>query len=138
MVQKTNKTKSRLGREFKGEYTDTPIFIEDEITKANPKVKKDLVDIIRNRKMGMGEGKAELLDSLIKKASEEIKYVFEVGDKVEGLPKPRNLELAKKREFPDWRKKEMFFQHLNNVMATKLVKPSIIIEYVNQYQRGDK
>ena len=86
----------------------------------------------------MGEGKAELLDSLVKKASEEIKYVFEVGDKVEGLPKPRNLEMAKKREFPDWRKKEMFFQHLNNVMATKLVKPSIIIEYVNQYQRGDK
>lgn len=42
------------------------------------------------------------------------------------------------REFPNWKKKEMFFQHLNNVMATKLVKPSIIIEYVNQYQRGDK
>lgn len=59
----------------------------------------------------MGEGKAELLDSLVKKA---------------------------RRGFPDWRKKEMFFQHLNNVMATKLVKPSIIIEYVNQYQRGDK
>ena len=83
MVQKTNKPKSRLGREFKGEYIDAP----------------------------MGEGKAELLDSLVKKA---------------------------RRGFPDWRKKEMFFQHLNNVMATKLVKPSIIIEYVNQYQRGDK
>jgi len=30
-------------------------------------------------------------------------------------------------------KKVEFFQHLNNVMANKLIKPSIIMEYVNQY-----
>ena len=35
-------------------------------------------------------------------------------------------------------KKAEFFQHLNKVLDKKLVKPSIIIEYVNQYQRGDK
>tara|TARA_X000001382_G_scaffold130935_2_gene127969 strand:+ start:3931 stop:4245 length:315 start_codon:yes stop_codon:yes gene_type:complete len=29
--------------------------------------------------------------------------------------------------------KAEFFQHLNNVMANKLLKPSIIMEYVNQY-----
>ena len=34
-------------------------------------------------------------------------------------------------------KKAEFFQHLNNVMDNKLVKPSIIMEYVNQYQRGE-
>ena len=42
----------------------------------------------------MGGGKAELLDSLIKKSKKKVKYVFEAGDKVEGLPKPRNLEKA--------------------------------------------
>tara|TARA_R100001163_G_C4862157_1_gene67916 strand:+ start:248 stop:442 length:195 start_codon:yes stop_codon:yes gene_type:complete len=29
--------------------------------------------------------------------------------------------------------KAEFFRHLNNVMANKLIKPSIIMEYVNQY-----
>jgi hypothetical protein len=29
--------------------------------------------------------------------------------------------------------KAKFFRHLNNVMANKLIKPSIIMEYVNQY-----
>ena len=153
MVQKTNKTKSRLGREFNGEYIDAP----------------------------MGEGKEELFDSLIKKAKEnekKAKYVHEVGDKVEGLPKPRNLEnvdeeLRKetidaninpeitnalinyqlkwnmtnldmaindelKRTNRENEKKAKFFRRLNKVLDNKLVKPSIIIEYVNQYQRGDK
>jgi hypothetical protein len=36
------------------------------------------------------------------------------------------------------RKKAKFFRRLNKVLDNKLVKPSIIIEYVNQYQRGDK
>jgi hypothetical protein len=31
----------------------------------------------------MGGGKAELLDSLIKKSKKKVKYVFEAGDKVE-------------------------------------------------------
>lgn len=31
----------------------------------------------------MGGGKAEMLDSLIKKSKEKVKYVFEAGDKVE-------------------------------------------------------
>ena len=37
-------------------------------------------------------------------------------------------------------KKAEFFKHLNNVMANKLIKPSIIMEYVNQYNisMGDK
>ena len=43
----------------------------------------------------MGGGKAEMLDSLIKKSKKKVKYVFEAGDKVEGLPKPRNLENAR-------------------------------------------
>ena len=34
--------------------------------------------------------------------------------------------------------KAKFFRRLNKVLDNKLVKPSIIIEYVNQYQRGDK
>ena len=34
-------------------------------------------------------------------------------------------------------KKAEFFQHLNKVLDNKLVKPSIIVEYVNQYQRGE-
>ena len=34
-------------------------------------------------------------------------------------------------------KKAEFFQHLNKVLDNKLVKPSIIMEYVNQYQRGE-
>ena len=102
MVQKTNKTKSRLGREFNGEYIDVP----------------------------MGEGKTELLDSLIKKAKKKIKYVHEVGDKVEDLGEPRNLEIAEKCVSEE---KAKFFRHLNNVMANKLIKPSIIMEYVNQY-----
>ena len=47
-------------------------------------------------------------------------------------------KITQGREFPNWKKKAEFFQHLNNVMDNKLVKPSIIMEYVNQYQRGDK
>ena len=31
----------------------------------------------------MGGGKAEMLDSLIKKSKKKVKYVFEAGDKVE-------------------------------------------------------
>ena len=34
-------------------------------------------------------------------------------------------------------KKAKFFRRLNKVLDSKLVKPSIIIEYVNQYQRGE-
>ena len=34
-------------------------------------------------------------------------------------------------------KKAEFFNYLNEVLDNKLVKPSIIIEYVNQYQRGE-
>ena len=41
------------------------------------------------------------------------------------------------REFPNWKKKAEFVQHLNNVMDNKLVTPSIIMEYVNQYQKGE-
>jgi hypothetical protein len=34
-------------------------------------------------------------------------------------------------------KKAEFFNYLNEVLDNKLVKPSIIIEYVKQYQRGE-
>ena len=34
-------------------------------------------------------------------------------------------------------KKAKFFRRLNKVLDNKLVKPSIIMEYVNQYQRGE-
>ena len=155
MVQKTNKTKSRLGREFR-------------------RIKNPNIDA------PMGEGKEELFDSLIKKAKEnekKAKYVHEVGDKVEGLPKPRNLEhvneeLRKetidaninpeitnalinyqlkwnmtnldmaindelKRTNRENEKKAKFFRRLNKVLDNKLVKPSIIIEYINQYQKGE-
>ena len=85
------------------------------------------------------------------------KYVFEVGDKVEGLPKPRNFEIAEncmgdgKNEFMsnpkvfenlitiiESRKKAKFFRRLKKVLDNKLIEPSIIIEYINQNQRGNK
>jgi len=31
-------------------------------------------------------------------------------------------------------KKAEFFKHLNNVLADKLLKPAIILEYINQYK----
>ena len=31
-------------------------------------------------------------------------------------------------------KKAAFFKHLNNVLADKLLKPAIILEYINQYK----
>mgnify|MGYP003117741255 FL=1 len=31
-------------------------------------------------------------------------------------------------------KKAEFFKHLNNVLADKLLKPEIILEYINQYK----
>ena len=90
----------------------------------------------------MGEGKADLLRTMANtpdfEVNEKILRTLSVSEKRFLQEHQRLHAMAKKREFPDWRKKEMFFQHLNNVMATKLVKPSIIIEYVNQYQRGDK
>jgi hypothetical protein len=42
------------------------------------------------------------------------------------------MQLSEKTEKENTEKAE-FFQHLNNVMANKLLKPSIIMEYVNQY-----
>jgi hypothetical protein len=42
------------------------------------------------------------------------------------------MQLSEKTEKENAKKTE-FFQHLNNVMANKLIKPSIIMEYVNQY-----
>ena len=125
MVQKTNKTKSRLGREFNGEYMEAPMPRSLEMAEKC-----------------MGEGKADLLRTMANtpdfEVDEKILRTLNVSEKRFLQEHQRLHAMAKKREFPDWRKKEMFFQHLNNVMATKLVKPSIIIEYVNQYQRGDK
>jgi uncharacterized protein YaaW (UPF0174 family) len=58
----------------------------------------------------MGEGKADLLHEMAK-------YMHEQKQETQ---------------------KAKFFRRLNKVLDNKLVKPSIIIEYVNQYQRGDK
>ena len=54
---------------------------------------------------------------------EEFMQLSEKGVSI-AIKHVRDRENAEKAEF---------FQHLNNVMANKLLKPSIIMEYVNQY-----
>ena len=84
----------------------------------------------------MGDGKADLLHLHV---DEKILKTLSVKEKRFLQEHQRQHAMAKKcLEFPDWRKKEMFFQHLNSVMDNKLIEPSIIIEYINQNQRGDK
>jgi hypothetical protein len=52
-----------------------------------------------------------------------------------------NLDMAindeLKRRNRENEKKAKFFRRLNKVLDNKLVKPSIIIEYINQYQKGE-
>ena len=79
----------------------------------------------------------------------------ELGNSLTEAPMPRSLEIAEKcmgegkadllhemAKYMHGQKQETqkakFFRRLNKVLDKKLVKPSIIIEYVNQYQRGDK
>jgi cobalamin-dependent methionine synthase I len=87
----------------------------------------------------MSEGKAELgkplTENCIEMATEYIDTPIFMEDEF-GTHDPKI-----KKSFIDIiesRKKAKFFRRLNKVLDNKLVKPSIIIEYVNQYQRGDK
>jgi len=77
----------------------------------------------------MGEGKEKIM------GWEELCQHSEKGDRERSLIEGK-AELGKSLT----EKKVEFFQHLNNVMANKLIKPSIIMEYVNQYNisMGDK
>ena len=91
----------------------------------------------------MGEGKADLLRTMANTPA------FEVDEKI-----LRTLNVSEKRFVQEHQRlhamtkymheqkqeiqKAKFFRRLNKVLDKKLVKPSIIIEYVNQYQRGDK
>ena len=70
----------------------------------------------------MGEGKAEL------GVSE--KRFLQVHQEMHAVAKYVHEEKLRI-------KKAKFFRRLNKVLDNKLVKPSIIIEYVNQYQRGE-
>ena len=126
MVQKTNKTKSRLGREFNGEYMEAPMPRSLEMAEKC-----------------MGEGKADLLRTMANTPD------FEVNEKI-----LKTLSVSEKRFLQEHQRlhaivkymheqkqeiqKAKFFRRLNKVLDKELVKPSIIIEYVNQYQRGDK
>jgi len=110
---------------FKGTYIDTP----------------------------MGEGKAELGKSLtencIEMATEYIDTPIFMEDEF-GTHDPKikkrflqeHQRLHAMAKYMHEQKQEIqkakFFRRLNKVLDNKLVKPSIIIEYVNQYQRGDK
>ena len=81
----------------------------------------------------MGEGKAELGNSLTEKKAElgvSEKRFLQVHQEMHAVAKYVHEEKLRI-------KKAKFFRRLNNVMANKLVKPSIIMEYVNQYQRGE-
>ena len=73
----------------------------------------------------MGEGKAEL-DKFL-----------EEHNRLHALHKDLLINEQLLKTDKENAKKAKFFRRLNNVMANKLVKPSIIIEYVNQYQRGE-
>ena len=73
----------------------------------------------------MGEGKAELGKFL------------EEHNRLHALHKDLLINEQLLKTDKENAKKAKFFRRLNNVMANKLVKPSIIMEYVNQYQRGE-
>ena len=90
----------------------------------------------------MGEGKADLLRTMANTPD------FEVDEKI-----LRTLNVSEKRFLQEHQRlhamtkymheqkqeiqKAKFFRRLNKVLDNKLVKPSIIMEYVNQYQRGE-
>ena len=126
MVQKTNKTKSRLGREFNGEYMEAPMPRSLEMAEKC-----------------MGEGKADLLRTMANtpdfEVNEKILKTLSVSEK-RFLQEHQRLHAMTKymHEQKQEIQKAKFFRRLNKVLDNKLVKPSIIIEYVNQYQRGDK
>ena len=75
----------------------------------------------------MGEGKGEVLKTL----SVSEKRFLQEHQRLHAMAKYMHEQ---KQEI----QKAKFFRRLNKVLDKKLVKPSIIIEYVNQYQRGDK
>tara|TARA_A100001201_G_C3942617_1_gene157019 strand:+ start:33 stop:413 length:381 start_codon:yes stop_codon:yes gene_type:complete len=126
MVQKTNKTKSRLGREFNGEYMEAPMPRSLEMAEKC-----------------MGEGKADLLRTMANtpdfEVNEKILKTLSVSEK-RFLQEHQRLHAMAKymHEQKQEIQKAKFFRRLNKVLDKELVKPSIIIEYVNQYQRGDK
>jgi len=73
----------------------------------------------------MGEGKAELGKFL---EEHNRLHALHTDKEKDFLINEQLLKTEKENA-----KKAKFFQHLNNVMANKLIKPSIIMEYVNQY-----
>ena len=103
----------------------------------------------------MGEGKADIFDRPeIKMGWEELCQHSEKGDRERSLIEGKaELGVSEKRFLQVHQemhavakyvheeklriKKAKFFRRLNKVLDNKLVKPSIIIEYVNQYQRGE-
>ena len=74
----------------------------------------------------MGEGKTELGKSLTSE-----KRFLQEHQRLHAMTKYMHEQKQETQ-------KAKFFRRLNKVLDKKLVKPSIIIEYVNQYQRGDK
>ena len=85
----------------------------------------------------MGEGKVDILPDF--GVSGEVLKTLSVSEK-RFLQEHQRLHAIVKymHEQKQEIQKAKFFRRLNKVLDKKLVKPSIIIEYVNQYQRGDK
>tara|TARA_Y100001938_G_C7805803_1_gene289373 strand:+ start:43 stop:438 length:396 start_codon:yes stop_codon:yes gene_type:complete len=127
-VSMDKKGKVSVDKELGKSLTDAPMprnleIAEKCVSEGKSKLLTDVMEYLETRKVGMNVSE--------KRFVQEHQRLHAFGEAL--LINEQLLKTDKENE-----KKAKFFRRLNKVLDKKLVKPSIIIEYVNQYQRGDK